>query len=114
MAVKQQSVAGVGRCQQIRLLPERAVAEMSGLGSPSSAPLPAPCQLAQVQCSWRVGAFGGCDWEQLGAAMFDRFVKWGYLYLLNSGPQLLLVDTSGALGGPLGSQQEVRAGLPCH
>lgn len=30
--------------------------------------------------------------------MFDRFVKWGYLYLLNSGPQLLLVDTSGAPG----------------
>ena len=78
--------------------PLGAGAETSGSGSPRLQPLPAPCRLAQVQCSWKAGAFRAVT-EQLGAATFDRFAKWGYLYLLNSsGPQLLLVDASGAPG----------------
>ena len=91
-------MAGVEWRQRIRLLPWALGRRRLARGLPGFSPLPAPCRLAQVQCSWKAGAFRAVT-EQLGAATFDRFTKWGYLYLLNSsGPQLLLVDASGAPG----------------
>ena len=72
---------------------------MSGLGSPRLQPPARPLPAGPGAVLLEGGGFWSCDCEQLGVATFDRFVKWGYLYLLNSsGPQLLLVDTSGAPG----------------